>query len=228
MSTAPVLGTTSVEAQGRSQGADAVRRFVAHHAEKITGILRGFDRLVFRGQLLPLCHADGVRSFLARQDVLLKHFGNFVEAVTGMVRSGATSVVDRFGLPTRYLESTRDRKEDIARKFLDQRPVRNGPICLLSVIEPCSSWQVFRSREAGTQTVQRRARKCLHNYHYFLDSELGFCHVRVQTWMPYTVQVCINGREWLGRQLDRPRVTLRATVVFHVAVPVWIVSVEAL
>ncbi len=25
-------------------------------------------------------------------------------------------------------------------------------------------------------------------------------HVRLQTWMPYTVQVCINGREWLGRQ----------------------------
>jgi hypothetical protein len=28
-------------------------------------------------------------------------------------------------------------------------------------------------------------------------------HVRVPTWMPYTVQVYVNGREWLGQQLDR-------------------------
>jgi hypothetical protein len=28
-------------------------------------------------------------------------------------------------------------------------------------------------------------------------------HIRLQTWMPYTVQVCVNGREWLARQLDR-------------------------
>ena len=27
-------------------------------------------------------------------------------------------------------------------------------------------------------------------------------HVRVQTWIPYTVQVYVNGREWLARQLD--------------------------
>jgi hypothetical protein len=27
-------------------------------------------------------------------------------------------------------------------------------------------------------------------------------HVRVQTWIPYTIQVYVNGREWLARQLD--------------------------
>ncbi|MDP9465514.1 MAG: hypothetical protein M3P52_12885 [Actinomycetota bacterium] len=27
-------------------------------------------------------------------------------------------------------------------------------------------------------------------------------HVRVQTWIPYTVQVYVTGREWLVRQLD--------------------------
>jgi hypothetical protein len=27
-------------------------------------------------------------------------------------------------------------------------------------------------------------------------------HARVQTWMPFTVQVCRTGREWLANQLD--------------------------
>ena len=28
-------------------------------------------------------------------------------------------------------------------------------------------------------------------------------HVRLQTWLPFTIQVCLNGREWLARQMDR-------------------------
>ena len=29
----------------------------------------------------------------------------------------------------------------------------------------------------------------------------GLCHVRVQTWLPFTVEVWLNGREWLARQM---------------------------
>src|SRR5947207_798161 len=28
-------------------------------------------------------------------------------------------------------------------------------------------------------------------------------HVRLQSWLPFTIQIYINGREWLCRQLDR-------------------------
>lgn len=183
-----------------------MHRFITRHADKITGVLRGFDRLVFRGHLLPLCHDGGVRNFLASEDVLLKNFGKFVAMVTTMIREGAAGVAHRLGVPVHYLESTRVRKEEVAKKFLAERPIRSGAICMLSIVEPCWSWQVRRSRERQhPQQLQRRLTKCLHHYHYFLDRDLGFCHVRVQTWMPYTVQICINGREWLGRQLDRAR-----------------------
>lgn len=26
-------------------------------------------------------------------------------------------------------------------------------------------------------------------------------HLRLQTWFPFTVHVCVNGREWLAQQL---------------------------
>jgi len=199
-----------------------VRRFITRHSDKITGVLSGFDRLVFRGQLLPLCHDGGVGAFLASQGVLLKHFGEFVETVTTMLREGAASVADRLGIPVRYLESSRIRKEDVAKRILAECPIRSGAICMLSIVEPCASWQVRRSREhKHPQRLQRRSTKCLHHYHYFLDRDLGFGHVRVQTWMPYTVQICINGREWLGRQLDRARLRYtRADNCFpHLASP---------
>jgi hypothetical protein len=44
--------------------------------------------------------------------------------------------------------------------------------------------------------------RCLHIYFYVIDPEFGFMHVRVQTWIPYTVQVYVNGREWLTRQVE--------------------------
>jgi hypothetical protein len=44
-----------------------VRNFVARHAETITGILNGYDRLIFRGHLRPLCQVGGVRGFLGGQ-----------------------------------------------------------------------------------------------------------------------------------------------------------------
>lgn len=189
-----------------------MRLFINRHADKITGVVSGFDRLVFRGRLPWMCYELGVYRFLAEQGVLLKHFGDYVQGVTARIRKAATAVADRFALPTKYLESSNVSKEEIARAFLAERPRRSGPVCLLSAVEPCWTWQVRRSRtHEHDQELRRRSSKCLHYYLYFFHHELGFGHVRVQTWMPYTVQVCVNGREWLGRQLQRAR--LRHTKV---------------
>lgn len=38
-------------------------------------------------------------------------------------------------------------------------------------------------------------------YYYFLDREFGQMHVRLQTWFPFTIQVYVNGHEWLCRKL---------------------------
>jgi hypothetical protein len=31
----------------------------------------------------------------------------------------------------------------------------------------------------------------------------GFMNARIQSWFPFSIQICLNGREWLGRQMDR-------------------------
>ena len=38
-------------------------------------------------------------------------------------------------------------------------------------------------------------------YYYFLDPQFGLIHVRLQTWLPFTVQVYVNGHEWLAQQM---------------------------
>ncbi len=72
---------------------------------------------------------------------------------------------------------------------------------MFSCVEPCRSYGLFRSREQRTLDVQPLRRKCLHDYFYWLHPTLGLCHLRLQTWVPVNVQVCLNGRERLACQL---------------------------
>jgi hypothetical protein len=51
--------------------------------------------------------------------------------------------------------------------------------------------------------MKLRPRKRLHVYKYFVRPNFGFMNARIQTWFPFNVQMCLNGREWLARQLGR-------------------------
>ena len=66
-----------------------------------------------------------------------------------------------------------------------------------------------RANSFGARAVFSGQRKCVHHYVYLIDPEFGFMHVRIQAWIPYQVQIYINGREWLARQLDAAGVGYR-------------------
>jgi ribosome-binding ATPase len=68
---------------------------------------------------------------------------------------------------------------------------------------PGNAFDVRGNHQTQRLQVVRRLRKCLHFYFYFLDPESGFMHVRLQSWLPFTIQIYVNGHEWLCRQLDR-------------------------
>jgi hypothetical protein len=55
--------------------------------------------------------------------------------------------------------------------------------------------------------IQGTERRCAHLYHYYLHPVFGWCYVRLQTWFPFEVQIYINGREWLCRQMDQAGLT---------------------
>jgi len=42
-----------------------MNEFIARHAERITGVLSGFDRLVFRGTLRPISYPEGMMGYLS-------------------------------------------------------------------------------------------------------------------------------------------------------------------
>jgi hypothetical protein len=70
-------------------------------------------------------------------------------------------------------------------------------------VELCWSFAVSLQPKTGYLELKAAKRKCLHYYHYYLDPDFGLIHARVQTWLPFTLHVCANGRERLARQMDR-------------------------
>lgn len=176
--------------------------FLTRISDSITGVLCGFDRLRLRGTLRHLFQPTVMEAYLNACHVLIKDFSTFAQSLTARLKAAAYASAQKAGRPFRYLASSQTSKEALARQIARQDGVSSGLIAIFSALENCLSYSVRGDRQTKHIHLVLEPRKCLHLYHYFLHQELGLCHVRVQTWFPFTVDLCLNGRDRLARQMD--------------------------
>jgi hypothetical protein len=184
------------------------------HADRIVGTLTTFDRMIFKGHLTRLYGPGAISAMLWRLGFPLTEFTQYATAATEELTANAKAVAAEAGRPYLYSDRSRRRggdltKEDTARAIADRDGITDGVVCVFSVVEPCWSFQVRADHRTHRLEAIRRERKCVHHYVYLIDPEFGFMHVRVQAWIPYEIQIYINGREWLARQLDAAGVGYR-------------------
>ena len=70
-------------------------------------------------------------------------------------------------------------------------------------MEPCSTYKPWHNKKTGKTYLVPDDGTCLHDYFYFVDEELGRCHVRVPTWLPCRLQICRKGHHWRAGQLNQ-------------------------
>ena len=186
-----------------------MNQFVKKYTSKLVGVISGFDRLVLKGTLRPLSYTAGMMNFLYEKEVLLKDFGPYAQEVSEQLKEASQEEAEQLGRTNRYLESSRTRKEPLARKIAEEQGIGEGLICLFRTVEPCMGYDIYRNREAQKLQLVKRQRKCLWLYHYWIDPRWGFMGARIQTWFPFDIYVCLNGREWLARQMDRAGIDYR-------------------
>ena len=180
-----------------------MERFVTRHHDRIAGILTGFDRMRFRGTLRSISNVKGLSIWLSQRSVLLKEFGRYAEQLSAQVTAHAHAIAMEFGRPFEYLPSWKIRKEDRARAIMARDGVREGLVAIFSCVEGCRSFGVRGNRRTKRLELVSQERRCAHLYFYYWDHDFGLLHVRLQTWLPFTLQVCVNGRDWLAQQLRR-------------------------
>ena len=169
------------------------------HQKRITGSLAMYDRMIFKGHLTALFKQDGARCYLWSQGVALKDFTPYAKATTAQIAEHCRAVVTSAGRPVISFDHVRTRgrtqhKDDLAKSIAEHDGVSEGIVCLISAVEPCKSFQVRKRQSTGRLEIFRRERACLHHYLYLIDPEFGFMHIRIQGWLPYEIQIYINGR----------------------------------
>jgi hypothetical protein len=180
-----------------------MKSFLAAVGPLVLGVLHGFDRLVFRGHLRQLSYAHGMACYLSANHVLLKDFKAHALERTATLIDASLAEAKRWDRPVIYLNSSALSKEDAARQIAERDQVCEGLIGVFKCVEPCWTFEVHRNRAGKMLELQGKPGKCAFLYHYYLHPSFGLMHARIQTWFPFAIQVCLNGREWLARQLDR-------------------------
>ena len=178
-----------------------VSRFVTKFASLIVCTLHCFDRVIFKGHL-PMARPSELERFV---DYVLKvRRSHFMKVLAPEYSDALVKHAQRLAnkLGRKYLYRTGSfRKDQWAEQLLRENPIDSGLIGVLCTLETCNSFALVYGENRPRFISRPRQQRVL--YYYFLDSQLGLIHVRLQTWAPFTFQVYVNGHDWLAQQMTR-------------------------
>lgn len=171
--------------------------FLNKYRDKTTGIISVFDRIIFKGYL-PISYPQAAESFLSRRGFLVKDFRAFTRNQTEYLRAYAQKIAEKAKRPYEYQRDKR-RKEDYVRDMAERDGITEGLICVIARNEENHSYGLRYGE--GRPCLVKNSPQCLTLYFYCMDRHFGLMHIRLSTWMPFNIQVYINGHEWLARQM---------------------------
>jgi hypothetical protein len=191
-----------------------MQQFIEKFGAQILGTLSGFDRLVFRAtpRRLNIFYRDhsrgilvakGMEEYLWQNKIRFQDFGRHVQLVSQRVKEAFLKPFREQNLPTEFVRDPQTNKDEMAREWAAKRQIENGLIGAFSAMEMSPTFEYTKSK------IAYRRRPCNVLYSYQNHPQLGFLYARIQTWFPFHLQVGINGREWLARQLDREKMHYR-------------------
>ena len=122
--------------------------------------------MIINGYLRPLFFEHERSYGLFQLGLLYKDFKTYVIEVTESIKSHIEQCATGLGRSVVYLNSTKDKKEDIAKRIMEKDGISDGLICAIKTLEACKTAKVYGSDE-GKLTVKTVNGKCLHYYLYY-------------------------------------------------------------
>lgn len=170
----------------------------------IKGGITGFDRLVFKGYLQSIMYPEGMPGVLAKHGVLTKEYREWMVAQSTALEEAADRVShEHCGGPVTYIASCNTNKEELVQAQRQRLAVEQGLIGVWACVEACMTFRSTFDPDAKKPVLRSIPGRCKHLYFYYDHVDLGLMSIRLQTWAPYSIQVALNGREWLRRSLDK-------------------------
>jgi hypothetical protein len=196
----------------------ALNPFIEKHQKDVMGILYSFDRRRLQGSLRYLYCREIFEGYLSKARVLYKDFKQFATGLTDEVCLHAEQLAQSLERPFTYLASSALSKEEAAQNIVRRDHIKEGLVAVFNRVEPCRTYKMRGNYQTKMLEPRLELGKCLHLYFYVQHPRLGLVHLRLQTWFPFLMHLCLNGHEWLARQMDGPTVRFHAVVCDKLAV----------
>lgn len=106
------------------------------------------------------------------------------------------------------------RKDDVTRERLRHFEEPEGVMYIGIAQEKFSTFRVEQKINVETGTafpwLSRSSVMCNQYYFYLVDADFGPLFIKFSSYFPYTARICLNGHEYLKRQLDKRGVAYEA------------------
>ena len=159
------------------------------------GILHSFDRLRLQGSLRYLYCREIFEEYLSKAKVLCKDFKKFATGLTAEVCQTAEQLARSLGRPFTYLASSALSKQEEAQKIVQREDIKEGLVAVFRCVEPCRTYKMRGNYQTKMLEPNLEFGKCLHLYFYVQHPRFGLLHLRLQTWFPFLIHICLNGHE---------------------------------
>jgi hypothetical protein len=180
----------------------SVAEILDHH---VTFELEGIDRMYLNGYVPSLQRGGGVVYFMKT------HLGARVPstAMVAPMTDGFVAAIERFvqttGVELMTFEKNQ-RKDDVAQTYRAAFTGNEGVLFVGKAQEKASVFRTEKRRNADGSTypwIIRSTTPVNHYYFYLLDRDFGPLFIKFCSYFPYAMKICLNGHEWLKRQLTQ-------------------------
>jgi hypothetical protein len=171
----------------------------------VTFELEAIDRMYLNAYVPSLQTGGGLVYFLKTQlgvrvpstAMVAPMTARFVEAIDGFVER------ERIDLVT---FAKGQRKDDVAQQYLAAFTGEEGVLFIGKAQEKASVFRTEKRRDAHGKKypwIIRSTAMPNAYYIYILDRDFGPLFIKFCSYFPYAAKLCLNGHEWLKRQLTR-------------------------
>ena len=176
--------------------------------EHVTLEVECLDRLYLNGYIGTLATSGGLVTFMREQ--LGKPIPSPVVLgqVTEKFRDAVKTMVERDRIPL-YQFNHKERKDDIANDFRRKRGIRDGVVFVGVAQEKA---QTFQGKKVDGRFEYTRDKAVYVNHYYFYidDADFGPLFLKVCSYAPWAIKLCLNGHEWAKRQLEKKGIVYEA------------------
>jgi hypothetical protein len=178
-------------------------RFVSKFTSLVVAVLSCFDRVIFKGHLALAAPCE-LEYFVdrvlkvRRSDFMKIMAPQYSDRLVAHARNWAENAGRNYVYRTGQF-----RKDEWAQSLIRDQGISEGLVGILCTLETCPCFALVPGPGRPQFVSRPRQQRVL--YYYFLDPQFGLIHVRLQTWLPFTVQVYVNGHEWLAQQMAQKK-----------------------